>query len=133
MNKNIIKLRILIVDDIDMMHVLVTQYLIKNDDVVIVGEACDGEEALKKAQECSPDVILMDMSLPDTSGVAIARKIKAILPKVCIYLCSAYPVDEYRELGMNSFADGFIQKSSLKLELLSMIKKELCRRKIVNT
>jgi DNA-binding NarL/FixJ family response regulator len=127
------KLRVLIVDDIDMMRVLVTQYLSKNDNVMIVGEARDGEEAMKKAQECSPDVILMDMSLPGTGGVAIARRIKKNQPNVCIYLCSAYPLDEYRELGINSPADGFIQKSSLKSELLAVIKKELDRRKIVNT
>jgi DNA-binding NarL/FixJ family response regulator len=129
MNESLMKLRVLIVDDIDMMRVLVTQYLSKHDDVMIVGEARDGEEAVKKAQDCSPDVILMDMSLPGTGGVAIARRIKTILPKVCIYLCSAYPVDEYRDLDINSPADGFIQKSFLKSELFAMIQKELDRRK----
>jgi DNA-binding NarL/FixJ family response regulator len=131
MNESLMKLRILIVDDIDMMRVLVTQYLSKNDDVVIVGEACDGEEAVKKSKECSPDVIIMDISLPDIDGVALSRRIKAILPTVRIYLCSAYPVEEYRALEINSSADGFIQKSSLKLELLAMINKEVNRRKIV--
>jgi DNA-binding NarL/FixJ family response regulator len=75
----------------------------------------------------------MDMSLSGSSGVAIAAKIKTINPNVRIYFCSAYPVDEYRELGINSPADGFIQKSSLKNGLLAMVKKELDHRKIVKT
>jgi DNA-binding NarL/FixJ family response regulator len=131
-NKNLKKLRIFIVDDVDMMRILETQYLNKHDEVEIVGEARDGDEALKKAQEYMPDVILMDMNLPGISGVAVSKNIKKILPAVRIYLCSAYPVDQYRQMNLESPADGFIQKSCLKDELSEMIRREMERKNIVN-
>ena len=72
---NITKLRILIVDDIASMRLLIKQYLRMNDEVLVVGEASNGEEALIKVQEMQPDVVIMDMSLPGGSGVEVARKL----------------------------------------------------------
>ena len=128
---NMTKLRILIVDDITSMRLLIKQYLRMNDEVLVVGEASNGEEALSKVQELQPDVVIMDMSLPGGSGVEVARKIKSMLPNIYIYLCSAYELDEFRDLNLDSPADGFIQKSSMKPELLAMIRKELERKNIV--
>ena len=73
---NMTKLRILIVDDIASMRLLIKQYLRMNDEVLVVGEASNGEEALSNVQELQPDVVIMDMSLPGGSGVEVARKIK---------------------------------------------------------
>ncbi|MGD1046528.1 MAG: response regulator transcription factor [Bacteroidota bacterium] len=127
-----IKLRILIVDDMASMRLLIKQYLCMHEAVVVVGEASDGEEGLKIAQESQPDVVIMDVSLPGASGVEVARKIKSFLPNTYVYLCSAYQLSEYRELKLDSPADGFIQKSSMKPELQAMIQKELERKNIVN-
>jgi len=127
------KLRILIVDDMAPMRLLIKHYLRSNEAVMVVGEASDGEEALIKAQESQPDVVILDMSLPGASGVEVARKIKSLLPNIYIYLCSAYELNKYRELSLDSPADGFIQKSSMKPELQAMIQKELERKNIVNT
>jgi DNA-binding NarL/FixJ family response regulator len=103
-----------------------------NDAVLVVGEASNGEEALTKVQESQPDVVIMDMSLPGGSGVEVARKIKSMFPNIYVYLCSAYELNEFRELNLDSPADGFIQKSSMKPELQAMIKKESERKNIVN-
>jgi DNA-binding NarL/FixJ family response regulator len=127
-----VKLKILIVDDIASMRLLIKQYLRKNEAVVVVGEAGNGEEALSIIQDSKPDVVIMDMSLPGGSGVEVARKIKSLLPHIYIYLCSAYELNEFRELNLDSPADGFIQKSSMKPDLLAMISKELKRKNIVN-
>jgi len=125
---NVMKLRILIVDDMASMRLLIKQYLHLNEAVNVVGEASDGEEALKKAQESRPDVVILDMSLPGESGVEVARKIKSLLPNTYVYLCSAYQLNEYRELNLDSPADGYIQKSRMKPELQEMIQKELERK-----
>lgn len=119
------KLRILVVDDSDSMRKLVLRYLARNENVTIVGEACNGNEAIVKVEECKPDIVLLDMSLPGMSGIEITRKIKSIMPNIRIYIFSAYEVNEFRELELDSPADGFIQKSYLKSELTDMIKKEL--------
>lgn len=130
--ENIEKLKVLIVDDIASMRLLTKQYLRLYETVIVVGEASDGEEALKKAQESQPDVIILDISLPGVSGVEVARTIKSILPNTYIYLCSAYQLNEYKELKLDSPADGFIQKSSMKPELQAMIQKELERKNSIN-
>lgn len=123
--ENMMKLRILIVDDMPSMRLLMKQYLRGNEAVVVVGEASNGEEALMKTQESQPDVIILDMSMPGLSGVEVARRIKSLSPNIYVYLCSAYELKEFRELKIDSPADGFIQKSRMKPELLAMISKEL--------
>jgi DNA-binding NarL/FixJ family response regulator len=128
-----IKLRILIIDDTASMRLLVKHYLRRNESVIVVGEASDGVEGLKKVQEYKPDVVILDVSLPGESGIEISRKIKSLLPGSFVYLCSAYDLSEYRELKHDSLVDGFIQKSSMKPELDAMIRKELERKNILDT
>jgi DNA-binding NarL/FixJ family response regulator len=123
------KLKVLVVDDTDSMRMLVVQYLQRLDSVLVVGEASNGEEAVSKARELSPDLVLMDISLSGTSGVEVTRKIKSTMPNVRVYLFSAYDADEFSDLTHNSPADGFIQKSFLKKELMDMVRKELERKK----
>ncbi len=118
----------MIVDDMESMRTLVTQFLRRNDHVAVVGEASDGDEAMSKVQEYHPDLVLLDMSLQSASGVEVARKIKSIMPDVRIYFFSAYDVNEYRQMELDSPAEGFIQKSALKSELQQMIKIELERK-----
>ena len=70
----------------------------------------------------------MDISLTGMSGIEATKRIKAILPFVRVYLFSAYQAHEFFDLMANSPADGFIQKSSIKAELMEMIEKEVKRR-----
>jgi DNA-binding NarL/FixJ family response regulator len=122
-------LRVLVVDDTDSMRVLVTQYLQRIDHVAVAGDAADADDALKKVKECKPDIVLMDISLSGVSGVTVTRTIKSLFPDMRVYLFSAYEVDEFRDVVPDSPADGFIQKSKLKIELTEMIRKELERKR----
>jgi two-component system, NarL family, invasion response regulator UvrY len=122
------KLKVFIVDDMPSMRLLIKHYLSRNNAVTVVGEAIEGVEAFKKIKEFLPDVVILDMSLPGASGVEIARKIKSFSQNIYVYLCSAYELNEYRELKIDSPADGFIQKSSLKPELEAVIRKEIERK-----
>ena len=122
-------LKILIVDDMQSVRLLVKQYLRRLDDVMIVGEASDGIEAVKKAQELKPDIILMDISLDGSSGIDLTKKIKSLMPNVKVYLHSAYELEEYKNIELDLPADGFISKTSLKQDLLAMIEKEIISRK----
>lgn len=120
-------LKILIVDDTDTWRMLVGQYLRNVPGVQLVGEAENGAQAVEKSRTLQPDVVLLDISLPDGKGVDIARRIKEESPNIHVYLYSAYEVGEIRELSISSPADGFIQKSALKTELLGVIEKERAR------
>ncbi len=121
------KIKILIVDDSDAMRALVKQYLRSIDAILVTGEAKHGDECLNKVRENNPDLVLIDISLSGESGIEIARKIKLINPNLRVYLYSAYEVEEYRKIDLDSPADGFIRKTNLKNELLEMIKKEVKR------
>jgi DNA-binding NarL/FixJ family response regulator len=128
--KNTQKLKVLVVDDMASMRMLVTEYLRRTANVAVVGESGTGDEALIQVAELTPDIVLMDISLSGMSGVEVTRKIKSKYPGVRVYLFSAYEVDEYRDLKINSPADGFIQKSRLKTELQQMIQSELERKNL---
>lgn len=123
------KLRILIVDDIPSMRSLVIQFLKKHQEVEIVGEATNGSEAFECVTTKKPDIVLIDVSLPDKSGIDVARELKEKNSTLAIYLFSAYDVDEIRDFqnGM-PFVDGFIHKANLKAELGGMIRNEVSRR-----
>jgi DNA-binding NarL/FixJ family response regulator len=118
------KLRILIVDDMDSMRCLIRQYFNRFEEITLVGEAVNGDEALALAERYSPDVILLDICLHGESGVEVARRIKSVVPDVHIYLFSAFEVEEFGNALDISPTDGFIQKSNLKSELKDMIRKE---------
>lgn len=119
------KLRVIVVDDIPSMRTLVVQFLKKNHGVEIIGDAKTGDEALALVSKTKPDILLIDLSLPDRSGLDVAREVKLNHPTVSVYLFSAYDIDEIRNLNNGGVPpDGFIHKSNLKAELETMIKKE---------
>ncbi len=122
------KLRVLVVDDTDMMRKLVQQYLDQSAVASMVGEASNGEEAIARAKECKPDIVLLDMNLPGKRGADVARDLRSIVPGVRIYIFSAYDVNEFKELDIHLSVDGFVQKSSLKSGLEEMIRKEVKRK-----
>ncbi len=107
---------------------LVAQYLRPMKEVEIVGQAVGAGDAVMKCRELLPDIVLLDISLPDGKGVDVARRIKEIDRRISVYLYSAYELGEIRELAVDSPADGFIQKSSLKAELQSVLRAESERR-----
>ncbi len=126
---NLMRLKVLVVDDTEMMRKLVQQYLDQGRAAAVVGEASNGEEAIARAKECTPDIVLLDMNMPGKKAAEVARELKSILPGVRIYIFSAYDVNEFKELDIHLSADGFVQKSSLKTELEQMVRKEVERKK----
>jgi two-component system response regulator NreC len=122
------KLKVLVVDDTEMMRRLVRQYLDQSKDAWVAGEAGNGEEAIAKAGECKPDIVLLDMNMPGKRGGEVARELRSIVPDVRIYIFSAYDMNEFKELDIHLSVDGFVQKSSLKTELEEMVRKEVERK-----
>jgi YesN/AraC family two-component response regulator len=74
------RIRILVVDDHDVVRGILCRLLRTEADFDIIGEAVNGAEGLSKAQHLQPDVILLDMNLPDMDGLAMAEKVKAMAP-----------------------------------------------------
>jgi two-component system, NarL family, response regulator NreC len=122
-------LKIIIVDDLEAMRSLVKLFLRRNPSVKVVAEASNGQQAIELCKQHQPDVVLCDMSLPGGSGAEVGGYLKLVYPAMRVYLYSAFEMNDYRVLQLNSPVDGFIQKSALKTELAAMIKRELERKR----
>jgi two-component system nitrate/nitrite response regulator NarL len=115
------KIRLLVVDDHPVVRMGVRRTLIRNATIEIVGEAGDGKEALDKAQELNPDVILMDVVMPVMGGAQSTRLIRAAIPKARILVFTARSEKEYVLEMLRAGAHGYLLKSDSPSRLLSAI------------
>jgi DNA-binding NarL/FixJ family response regulator len=90
--------------------------------VAVVGEAGDGEEAVKLATELKPDVIIMDIAMPKLNGIEATRQIKKLYPRTAVLILSAYDDDEYVFALLKAGAAGYLMKSIGGDELTRAIK-----------
>lgn len=122
-NKNV---RILLCDDNDNFRQLLTQYIKAMPGVEVVGEAIDGVDVIDKTESLDPDLVLMDLSMPNQSGLDATKTIKEKWPEKSVIILTLYEDSVYKELADEFNADGFIAKSSIKAQLPLMIE-ELVR------
>jgi DNA-binding NarL/FixJ family response regulator len=83
-------MRVLIADDHQVIRKSISSILQSRKDIRVCGEAVNGKEAVSKAQLLKPDLLILDISLPDSNGLEVATAIKKLLPEVPILLLSAY-------------------------------------------
>ncbi len=109
--------KVLVVDDHQDFRRFILDYLKRLPQVNVVGEAVNGDDAIKKAETLSPDMILMDIAMPGTNGIQATRIIKQRWPLIKVLIQTANDDPEYRTQASEANADGFILKSSMKLGL----------------
>jgi len=80
--------RILVVDDAAFMRMMIKDILAKND-FEVIGEAADGAQAVEKFQELSPDLVTLDITMPEMDGIEALKKIREIDPNARVIMCSA--------------------------------------------
>src|SRR3981081_79990 len=90
-------MRVLIADDHQVIRKSISSILQSRKDIRVCGEAANGKEAVSKAQLLKPDLLILDISLPDSNGLEVATAIKKLLPEVPILLLSAYAGKQFRE------------------------------------
>jgi len=108
------KLRLLIVEDNHLFRQTVRESLQVSFPEIVIDEAANGVEALKKVDAFAPDLILMDMRLPGESGLGLTKKIKATYPDIIIFILTNYDTRECREAASRYGADRYIAKDSVK-------------------
>ena len=121
-------IRALIVDDDASFRRRVKEVLASEPDIEVVGEASDGQEAIHKARELEPDLVLMDVRMPGTNGISATRQLKNEMPALKVIMLSILDVQEYRDAAMASGASGYVIKKSLITELVPTIKSVFERR-----
>ncbi|ACX73350.1 MAG: response regulator [Methanococci archaeon] len=105
---NIVKT--LVVDDSAFMRNILKKILTPTGKFVVVGEASNGKEAIEKAKELQPDLITMDIVMPEMDGITATREIKKILPNVKIVMCTSIDQEKKVIEAIEAGADGYIVK-----------------------
>lgn len=116
------KLRILLAEDHEIVRAGVKMLVDAQSDMTVVGEANNGDLAIKKAAELSPDIIVMDISMPGLNGLKAAKKIKQIAPKTKILTLTRHTDDGYLQQLLKAGVNGYVLKQSAPAELINAIR-----------
>jgi two-component system response regulator NreC len=114
--------RLLLVDDHAVVRSGLRMLLENEPDVEIVGEAGTAREALDSLDRLRPDVILMDIGLPDLSGIEAARQVKALRPETAVVALTIHEDEEYFFKMLDAGASGYVPKRAAPEELLTAIR-----------
>jgi NarL family two-component system response regulator LiaR len=114
-------IRILLAEDHKIVREGTRQLLEQTPDLTVIGEAADGEEAVRLATELSPDVVVMDVRLPKLNGIQATEAIKAQHPDMPILILSAYDDDRYVFPLLDAGANGYLLKTTSRAELAQAI------------
>jgi DNA-binding NarL/FixJ family response regulator len=113
---------VLIVDDQPLQRLGFRMLLETNEDTAVVGEATNGAEAVRRADELRPDVILMDVRMPGMDGIEATRRIIATSGRSRILVLTTFDLDEYAHAALRAGASGFLLKDARPEELLAGIR-----------
>ena len=116
-------IKVLLVDDHMVVRSGLSTVLAVYDDMQLVGEARDGEEALRLCERLQPDVVLMDLLMPKMDGVAATRVIKERWPQIQVIALTSFKEKEYVEGALKAGASGYLLKNVSAEELVNAIRR----------
>ncbi len=114
-------LKTLLVDDNRLYRDVLRELLTGRYPSMVVEEAPNGKEAMQKVESFLPDLVLMDIRLPDGSGLELTKRIKEADSNIKVIILTAHHYPEYREAAARYGADGFLVKGESTKEILMMI------------
>ena len=115
------RVRVLIVDDDELMRVGLRGVLSSDDAIEVVGDATDGRDALYRTRLLDPDVILMDVRMPDLDGISATRELLAAFSEVRVVILTTFEQDDYIFGALAAGASGFLLKRTPPEELVAAI------------
>ena len=124
--------RILLVDDFERFRSFTSSLLRKQPGFQIVGEALDGPEAVQKAEELKPDLVVLDIGLPKLNGIESARQIRLVSPDSKLLFLTGNDDPEVARAALDTGATGYVAKSDAAVELLSAVEAVLLGRRYVS-
>jgi DNA-binding NarL/FixJ family response regulator len=113
--------RVLIADDDDLMRAGLRELLSNDPSIEIAGEASTGREAVAAARRLAPDVVLMDVRMPDLDGIAATRELSQVAPHTRVLILTTFEQDDYIFPGLRAGASGFLLKRTRPEELIAAV------------
>jgi CheY-like chemotaxis protein len=117
--------RILLVDDASSVRESLGWLLLDEPDMTVVGEAAGGAEAIRQARQFQPDLVILDIELPDLDGFYVTRELKALPQPPLVVLLSIHSDELSRERGLQAGCDAFVEKGLGWPGLLAALQKIL--------
>jgi DNA-binding NarL/FixJ family response regulator len=115
------RVRVLLVDDDDLMRAGLRAVISSDDGIEVVGEAGDGRAAIQAVRAQRPDVVLMDVRMPDLDGIAATRELLAGSPELKVAILTTFEDDDYIFGALSAGASGFLLKRTKPEELIAAI------------
>lgn len=115
-------MRVLIADDHTMVRESLVSVLQADGDVQVVAQASDGIEAIEKALEVRPDIVVVDLSMPRLNGIEVVRRLREALPDTRVLVLTMHQEDEYVLQAVRAGASGYLVKDSAAAELLAAVR-----------
>lgn len=114
--------KVLLVDDQSLIRMGFRMVLESVDDIEVVGEAADGDTGMKMVKALKPDVVLMDVRMPNMNGIEATAEIVAAYPDVKVLILTTFDLDEYAFGALRAGASGFLLKDAKPEELIAAIR-----------
>jgi len=116
------KIRILLADDHALVREGTRELLEREEDLEVVAEAGDGEEAVRLAKSQRPDVAIVDIAMPKLSGIEATKQIKALCPATAVLILTAYDDDQYIYALLEAGAAGYLLKNVRRRDLIEAVR-----------
>jgi DNA-binding NarL/FixJ family response regulator len=113
--------RVLVADDEDLMRAGLIELLTADPELEVVGQASTGREAVDQARRLAPDVVLMDVRMPDLDGIAATRELLRVASQVRVLILTTFEQDDYVFGALRAGASGFLLKRTRPEELISAV------------
>ena len=127
------KISVLLVDDHSLVRRGFRRILEDEPDIEVTGEAADGAEAIRLAQELAPNVVVMDCAMPNMNGLLATRKILEQQPKTLVLMLSMHPEDTLVRQALDAGARGYVLKNAVDLELGAAIRRVMAGETVLDS
>jgi DNA-binding NarL/FixJ family response regulator len=115
-------IRVLLADDQSLVRAGFRMILRAEPDIEVVGEASDGREAVEQARQLQPDVVLMDIRMPEVDGIDATRRVTALDPPPRVLVLTTFDLDEYVYESLRAGASAFLLKDAPEQQLIAAVR-----------